>query len=133
MHIAHTSKFFKNLYTTAYLLETFFKVFFSDFIWPLKYVHTYVYSITASKKASFFYVRILWVLWGRLCFPVSTMTTTEVWRLSESCVLATGTWHRLWAMMSVSTRVTALILATTTIPGSFFCNVWSVNSRLTHN
>ena len=63
MHIAHTSKFFKNLYTTAYdtyLLETFFKfVFFSDFIWPLKYVHTYVYCITASKKASFFYVRIL--------------------------------------------------------------------------
>ena len=42
---------------------------------------------------------------------------------SESCVLATGTWTRLWAMMSVSTRVTALILATTTIPGSFFCNV----------
>ena len=59
MHIAHTSKFFKNLYTTAYLLETFFKVFFSDFIWPLKYEHTYVYCITASKKASFFYVRIL--------------------------------------------------------------------------
>ena len=31
MHIAHTSKFFKNLYTTAYdtyLLETFFKFVF---------------------------------------------------------------------------------------------------------